>query len=177
MQPSQEPMQYKQKVFTCTCMYCLYKCTIIILYAYIIIEIEYKTSTCTCMYVDTCMGEREDNTFTSRNTGAVLDETQTHDHQVSRPVLYQLSHQGSSAGWGESYMYMWYMVYVIVRTCICIRSVHIPSRSGISGGSTLPLCHVSPCLYPAASVAAQSPSSPALCSGLADGSLSEPPTV
>ena len=101
-------------------MYCLYKCTIIILYvyAYIIIEIEYKTSTCTCMYmyVDTCMGEREDNTFTSRNTGAVLDETQTHDHQVSRPVLYQLSHQGSSAGWGESYMYMyiWYMVYVIV---------------------------------------------------------------
>ena len=37
-----------------------------------------------------------------RNTGAALDGTRTCDHQVSRPVLYQLSHRGSSAGWVES---------------------------------------------------------------------------
>ena len=33
---------------------------------------------------------------------AVLGKTLPHNHQVSRPVLYQLSHQGSSAGWVKS---------------------------------------------------------------------------
>ena len=41
-----------------------------------------------------------------------MDGTQTHNHQVSRPVLYQLSHQDSSAGISTAnVMYIRYCMY------------------------------------------------------------------